>query len=203
MKKYNITVNVLFWVLVSFILLFTSLLIVFSRYGDLDSIIKLLGDKEIPEKEETIISEVKEVEKEIDWFYFVASGYSADDAEQGTDNITATGKEVKEGFIAVDPDIIPLGTEVEIKNMGVFVAEDTGGKIKGNRIDIYFKSKEEAESFGRKGIWIRIINCSDCNQLIDLYGDVPLYENGFQDENMSASRNKYYIFGERTELLNN
>ena len=61
-------------------------------------------------------------------------------------------------MVAVDPEIIPLGTKLEIKDMGIYTAEDTGGKIKGNRIDIYFKTREEAKSFGRQVVWVRILN---------------------------------------------
>jgi len=71
-------------------------------------------------------------------------------------------------MIAVDPDVIPLGTRIEIKNMGFFTAEDTGGKIKGNRIDIYFDSKKEAEEFGKKGVWVQIINNIYKLELADL-----------------------------------
>jgi len=103
-------------------------------------------------KEEVVVKEKEE------WFYFVATGYSANDPSQGTTNTTATGKKVYEGMIAVDPKIIPLGTKVEIKGIGIFVADDTGGKIKGNRIDVFFDSKEEAKKFGKKDVWIRIID---------------------------------------------
>ena len=41
--------------------------------------------------------------------------------------------------------------------MGVFIADDRGGKIKGNRIDIFFDSKEEAIDFGKKGVWLRFL----------------------------------------------
>lgn len=49
--------------------------------------------------------------------------------------------------IAVDPSVIPYGTKVEIDG-SVYVAEDCGGAIKGNKIDIYFDTHEETESFG-------------------------------------------------------
>ena len=127
-----------------------------------------LKSAELPEKENVAVREVKEVEKKVDWYFFVASGYSANDPAQGTDNVTATGKEIRKGMIAVDPDVIPLGTRIEIKNMGFFTAEDTGGKIKGNRIDIYFDSKKEAKEFGKKGIWVNIINNSYKLELADL-----------------------------------
>jgi 3D (Asp-Asp-Asp) domain-containing protein len=117
------------------------------------------SETEVVVKEEPVyITKVKEVVEETEWFYFIATGYSANDPEQGTNNITATGREIKEGMIAVDPRIIPLGTEVEIKDMGIFTAEDTGGWIKGNRIDIYFETKEQARQFGRKVIWLRILD---------------------------------------------
>jgi hypothetical protein len=51
--------------------------------------------------------------------------------------------------------------------MGIFIAEDAGGKIKGNRIDIYFDTKKEAKEFSRKGIWVRIIDNS--YELADLF----------------------------------
>ena len=65
-----------------------------------------------------------------------------------TDGITASGTKAKEGrTIAVDPDIIPLGTEVEI-NGHTYIAEDIGGAIDGNRIDVYVESHERAWELG-------------------------------------------------------
>lgn len=63
-------------------------------------------------------------------------------------NGTATGTVAKENWtIAVDPDIIPYGTMVIIGN-NIYCAEDCGGAIVGNKIDIYHKSHEEAVEFG-------------------------------------------------------
>ena len=63
--------------------------------------------------------------------------------------ITSTGKIPKQGrTIAVDPKVIPYGTKVKIKGLGTFIAEDCGGAIKGNRIDIYFESHADTERFG-------------------------------------------------------
>ena len=119
----------------------------------------LIAEEQEPIEVKTEIKKqpvVLEVEKNIEWYYFVASGYSANDPAQGTNSTTATGAKVQEGIVAVDPDMIPLGTEIEIKGMGIFVAEDTGGKIKGNRIDIYFDTKQEAKEFGQQGIWVKV-----------------------------------------------
>jgi 3D (Asp-Asp-Asp) domain-containing protein len=155
-NKYNMTINILFWVLIS-VLIFLSVIVVLTQNDRLDSFLVRTETEIVVEKEPIYITEVKEIEKEIEWFYFVATGYSANDPLQGTNNITATGKEIKKGMVAVDPKIIPLGTQVEIKDIGLFIAEDTGGKIKGNRIDIYFETKEEAKDFGRQVIWVRML----------------------------------------------
>ena len=158
-NRYNIVINILFWVLVS-VLIFLAVIIVLSQNDHIDSFLVKTETEIVVEKEPVYITNVKEIEKETEWFYFVATGYSANDPLQGTNNITATGKEIKEGMIAVDSKIIPLGTRIEIKDMGVFVAEDIGGKIKGNRIDIYFETKEEAKEFGRQTIWVRVLGNS-------------------------------------------
>lgn len=158
MKKYNIAINILFWTLVAF-LLFITVLSLFYKNDKVNSILSGLKGEESPEKEKIVIRKVREI-MEVEWYYFIASGYSANDSVQGTNNITATSKEIKEGMVAVDPKVIPLGTKIEIKDMGIFIAEDTGGKIKGNRIDIYFDTKKEAKEFSRKGIWVKIIDNS-------------------------------------------
>ncbi len=158
-NKYNMTINILFWVLIS-VLILLSVIVILTQNDHLDSFLVKTETEIVIEKEPVYITEVKEIEKEIEWFYFVATGYSANDPLQGTNNITATGKEIKKGMVAVDSKIIPLGTRIEIKDMGVFVAEDTGGKIKGNRIDLYFETKEEAKEFGRQAIWVRVLGSS-------------------------------------------
>lgn len=66
---------------------------------------------------------------------------------------TATGTKVTPNrTIAVDPRVIPLGSKVKIEGRGdvVYVAEDTGGAIKGNKLDIYFETHQEALNFGRQ-----------------------------------------------------
>jgi len=158
MRKYNVAIHVLFWALIVFLLFITSLYL-FYRNDGFNIFSSDTEGTDPEEAEEIVVREVVEVE----WYYFLASGYSANDSSQGTNNITATGKEIEQGMVAVDPKVIPMGTRIEIKDMGIFVAEDTGGKIKGNRIDIYFDSKEEAKKFGMRGIWINIIDGNGYN----------------------------------------
>ena len=69
------------------------------------------------------------------------------------DTITSTGTTPRWGVIAVDPRVIPYGTKVYIPKLGMtFVAEDCGGAIKGNRIDIFMNSEGKASDWGRKSI---------------------------------------------------
>lgn len=83
-----------------------------------------------------------------------ATGYTHTDP--GCDMYTATGTMVRIGTVAVDPRYIPYGTRMFIvSNDGVYeygisVAEDCGGAIKGDRIDLYFPSYNEAIQFGRR-----------------------------------------------------
>ena len=70
---------------------------------------------------------------------------------------TSTGTTPKEGrTIAVDPKVIPYGSIVYIQDYGYYIAEDCGGDIKQNRIDIFTNSHETAIQQGRKvaNIWI-------------------------------------------------
>lgn len=63
-------------------------------------------------------------------------------------NTTATGTTPEVGrTIAVDPAVIPLGSEIEIDGKS-YIAEDTGGAIKGNRIDIFVANHETAHEKG-------------------------------------------------------
>ncbi|KKL78478.1 hypothetical protein LCGC14_2024480, partial [marine sediment metagenome] len=59
--------------------------------------------------------------------------------------------------IAVDPKIIPLGSLVYIDSLGLALATDTGGKIKGKIIDICFTTMDEATKWGRRDVKIYVI----------------------------------------------
>lgn len=74
-----------------------------------------------------------------------------------TDGITFTGTTARPFYtLAVDPEVIPLGTLVVIEGFsGVFRAEDTGSAIKGNRIDIFFPNHQEALEFGVQSVQLQ------------------------------------------------
>lgn len=70
---------------------------------------------------------------------------------------TATGTRPRKGTIAVDPRVIPLGTKLFIPGYGYGIAEDTGGAVKGNFIDVYFPSRQAALNWGRRTVKIKIV----------------------------------------------
>ena len=69
---------------------------------------------------------------------------------------TASGTRARVGEIAVDPSVIPLGTNVYIEGVGARRAEDTGGNIKGNTIDIYMNTLAECRQWGVRYVTIYI-----------------------------------------------
>lgn len=69
---------------------------------------------------------------------------------------TATGTIPAVGTVAVDPEVIPLYTKLYVVGYGDAVALDTGGDIKGNRIDLWFATEQEAISFGRRMVTVII-----------------------------------------------
>lgn len=74
-----------------------------------------------------------------------------------TGNRTATGTWPSRGTVAVDPRVIPLGSELYVEGYGPAVAADTGGDIKGQRIDLYMESYEEAIQFGRHQVLVEVL----------------------------------------------
>ena len=100
----------------------------------------------------TILLTARAVPQEEYWEdNFIITAYSY---ESGS--ITASGTEVCYGTVAVDPDVIPLGSKVYVEDYGYATALDTGGAIQGNRIDIWLPSEEEALDYGIKEKKVRV-----------------------------------------------
>ena len=83
------------------------------------------------------------------------SAYSSQDPN--CSKYTSTGQILRKGIVAVDPNVIPLGTKLYIPGYGYGVAADIGGSIKGKRIDVAFDTRKEALKFGRRDIVIQIL----------------------------------------------
>lgn len=86
------------------------------------------------------------------------TAYTADPAENGGWNGTASGTPLVRGTCAVDPRVIPLGTKMYVEGYGNCTALDTGGAIKGSRVDILVDSKGEARNWGRRTVKVHILN---------------------------------------------
>jgi 3D (Asp-Asp-Asp) domain-containing protein/LysM repeat protein len=89
-----------------------------------------------------------------------ATAYTAEC--EGCIGITKTGVDLNANpdakVIAVDPSIIPLGSKVYVEGYGYATAEDTGGAIKGNRIDVFIPEQNDAIQWGRKQVKVTIID---------------------------------------------
>jgi 3D (Asp-Asp-Asp) domain-containing protein len=85
--------------------------------------------------------------------HYVATAYSL----RGR---TASGKIVSRGFIAADPSVLPLGSRVRLEAAsytGEYLVADTGGAVRGRRIDIWTPSSREARRFGRRTVKLTVL----------------------------------------------
>ncbi len=74
-----------------------------------------------------------------------------------TGNNTATGVAPRVGLVAVDPKVIPLGTKLYIEGYGMALAADTGGAIKGMKVDVFFNTLKECLNWGRRKVKIYVL----------------------------------------------
>lgn len=74
------------------------------------------------------------------------------------EGITATGIKARHGIVAVDPDVIPLGTKVYVQGYGVALAADVGGAIVGHKIDLCMEDYSEAMRFGRRSVQVYVLD---------------------------------------------
>jgi uncharacterized protein YabE (DUF348 family) len=84
-----------------------------------------------------------------------ATAYLPSDGEGH--GITFSGIPARHGVVAVDPRVIPLGARVFVPGYGVALAADTGGDIKGNRIDLCMENADDAWTFGRRMVKVYIL----------------------------------------------
>jgi 3D (Asp-Asp-Asp) domain-containing protein len=74
---------------------------------------------------------------------------------------TATGTRPRRGVVAADPRVIPPGSVVDVKGAGrysgKYKVDDTGGGVKGHKIDIYVPNQKNARQFGRKKVEVKVV----------------------------------------------
>ena len=90
---------------------------------------------------------------------YSCTGKGPDDPALGITSTGARAKRNADGYstIAVDPTVIPLGSKVYVDGYGYAIAEDIGGAIKGNHIDLYFDSSDEMWGWGARNVSIYIM----------------------------------------------
>src|SRR5699024_5025482 len=93
-------------------------------------------------------------------FSVTATAYTSDC--EGCSGTTATGIDLNANpdkkVIAVDPDVIPLGTEVHVEGYGNAVAADVGGAINGNKIDVHVPNEAEANQWGVRTVNVTVLD---------------------------------------------
>ena len=146
-KKYDLTVDKL-----------KSLNNLSTTIIKVDQVLNVSAD----EATETTKEEEKSEEKEptvVKTFKVTATAFTANC--KGCSGITSTGFNLKENpdakIIAVDPDVIPLGTKVWVEGYGEAIAADKGGSIKGNKIDVFMSSTKQAINWGRRTVTVKIL----------------------------------------------
>ncbi|WP_342567435.1 LysM peptidoglycan-binding domain-containing protein [Psychrobacillus sp. FSL K6-4046] len=89
-----------------------------------------------------------------------ATAYTA--SCEGCSGITSTGIDLNanpnQKVVAVDPTVIPLGSKVWVEGYGEAIAGDIGGAIKGNKIDVYMPSYNDAINWGRQSVKVKILD---------------------------------------------
>lgn len=123
-----------------------------------------IDKKDSGKKEKTKESAAKTVNKDdsgnAETLTVSATAYTADC--KGCSGVTATGIDLNENpnqkVIAVDPKVIPLGSTVYVEGYGKAIAGDTGGAIKGNKIDLFMSSEKQALKWGRQQVEVKIID---------------------------------------------
>ncbi|MDH2332479.1 3D domain-containing protein [Paenibacillus polymyxa] len=109
----------------------------------------------------------KSTEVEAEWTTYEATAYTAF-CPEGCTGVTATGLDVSRTvkhrgrrIVAVDPRVVPLGSRLTIRTADgrtlEAIAEDTGGAIKGRKIDVLVSSERKARKFGRQQVSVKVL----------------------------------------------
>src|SRR6185436_2335045 len=91
----------------------------------------------------------------------VATAYTDSPGENGGWSTAANGAALKYGVVAVDPRVIPIGSKLYVEGYGFAYAADTGGAIKGNRIDLCMSSYGACSNWGRRRVKVHVLSGRD------------------------------------------
>lgn len=116
---------------------------------------EIIAIEEVEPVEEPIIDASNEYADYADVIDMEATAYLPTDGDGAC--ITAMGIPATYGIVAVDPNVIPLGSRVYIPGYGEALAADTGGAIYGNRIDLCMEDYYEAMEFGRRYVTVFVL----------------------------------------------
>lgn len=163
MKKLNFKLLLIFLVII--VINFTM----FGNYScncpeikaSVSDNVKIIGE---PKEDVQIKVNTPKEEKAVYMGDFVATAYCicykccGKTPQHPAYGVTASGKRATPGrTVAVDPNVVPLGSTVIVNGKEFYVAEDTGKAIKGNRLDICFSTHESALQFGRQIVEVEVI----------------------------------------------
>lgn len=130
------------------------------KEGDIAPLAEHESSSEDSEKKEVPHENKKTVNGNLPSGRFVinVSAYTAAADECGkNDGITASGARVKENETIACPRQFPFGTKLFIEGFGTYICQDRGGAIKGNKVDMYMKTKAQAFAFGRRNLLAQVV----------------------------------------------
>ena len=128
--------------------------------------LKKVEEKQVNEKADNMKAEADTTAETVAETQESSNSYKATYTMEATaytgDTTTATGVTPVRNSnglstIAVDPSIIPLGSKVYIPGYGEAIAADTGGAIKGHRIDLFLNSENECNEWGRQNVTLYVL----------------------------------------------
>lgn len=90
------------------------------------------------------------------WYGLAVYSYGSNKGKKKMVGRTASGTMARPGTIAADTKIYPLGTVIYVDGYGYGRVEDRGGGIKGNHIDLFFRSHKQAQAWGRRTVKVKI-----------------------------------------------
>jgi 3D (Asp-Asp-Asp) domain-containing protein len=126
-----------------------------SKQNPADAVGKFEADDAVPDATSaTRTGKVDQPKSLVPATPYVATAYSL----RGR---TASGRMVSRGLIAADPSVLPLGSRVRLEHPGYsgeYIVADTGGAIRGRRIDIWTPSTSEAMRFGRRTVKLTVLS---------------------------------------------